>query len=59
MAIAVIGGVISSTLLTLWVVPVVFLGVERLRGRLRRRRAHEVPVAQDDDGASGLRQTAA
>jgi hydrophobe/amphiphile efflux-1 (HAE1) family protein len=37
MAIAVIGGVLSSTLLTLWVVPVVFLGVERLRARLRRR----------------------
>jgi multidrug efflux pump subunit AcrB len=32
MAIAVIGGVITSTLLTLWVVPVVFLWVERLRG---------------------------
>jgi multidrug efflux pump subunit AcrB len=30
MAIAVIGGVITSTLLTLWVVPVVFLWVERL-----------------------------
>jgi multidrug efflux pump subunit AcrB len=33
MAISVIGGVITSTLLTLWVVPVVFLGIERLRGR--------------------------
>ena len=32
MAIAVIGGVITSTLLTLWVVPVVFLWIERLRG---------------------------
>lgn len=31
MAIAVIGGVITSTLLTLWVVPIVFLGVERVR----------------------------
>jgi multidrug efflux pump subunit AcrB len=37
MAIAVIGGVITSTLLTLWVVPVVFLWVERLRASLRRR----------------------
>ena len=36
MAIAVIGGVITSTLLTLWVVPVVFLGVERLRGHGRK-----------------------
>ena len=37
MAIAVIGGVITSTLLTLWVVPVVFLGVERVRATVRRR----------------------
>ena len=33
MAIAVIGGVITSTLLTLWVVPVVFLWLERFRSR--------------------------
>jgi len=39
MAIAVIGGVITSTMLTLWVVPVFFVWVERLRGRLRRRPA--------------------
>lgn len=31
MAVAVIGGVITSTLLTLWVVPVVFLWIERVR----------------------------
>ena len=37
MAVAVIGGVITSTLLTLWVVPVVFLWVERLRAEVRRR----------------------
>jgi len=36
MAVAVIGGVITSTMLTLWVVPVVFVQVERLRARLRR-----------------------
>lgn len=36
MAIAVIGGVVTSTMLTLWVVPVVFVWVERLRQRLRR-----------------------
>ena len=36
MAVAVIGGVISSTFLTLLVVPVVFLGVEGLRERARR-----------------------
>lgn len=34
MAIAVIGGVISSTVLTLYVVPVVFLGMEHVRVRL-------------------------
>jgi len=33
MAVAVIGGVISSTILTLLVVPVVFLGVESMRAR--------------------------
>jgi HAE1 family hydrophobic/amphiphilic exporter-1 len=37
MAIAVIGGVITSTMLTLWVVPVVFVWVERTRRRLRRK----------------------
>jgi multidrug efflux pump subunit AcrB len=36
MAIAVIGGVITSTMLTLWVVPVVFIWVERIRQRGRR-----------------------
>ncbi len=36
MAIAVIGGVITSTMLTLWVVPVVFIWVERARQRGRR-----------------------
>jgi Cu/Ag efflux pump CusA len=35
MAIAVIGGVITSTFLTLLVVPVVFAGMERLRFRRR------------------------
>jgi HAE1 family hydrophobic/amphiphilic exporter-1 len=42
MAIAVIGGVISSTLLSLVVVPVFYLTIENLKGglgRLRRRRA--------------------
>jgi hydrophobe/amphiphile efflux-1 (HAE1) family protein len=36
MAIAVIGGVITSTMLTLWVVPVAFIWVEGLRQRARR-----------------------
>ena len=49
MAIAVIGGVITSTMLTLWVVPVVFVWIERLRRRLRRR-----PVREDAEaGAMG------
>jgi hypothetical protein len=38
MAMVVIGGVITSTMLTLWVVPVVFLFVETLRGHRRKRR---------------------
>ncbi len=46
MAIAVIGGVVTSTLLTLWVVPVVFVWVEQLRSRLRRGRG---PRRRDDD----------
>jgi multidrug efflux pump subunit AcrB len=37
MAIAVIGGVTSSTLLSLVVVPVFYLGIETLRGKLRRK----------------------
>jgi HAE1 family hydrophobic/amphiphilic exporter-1 len=43
MAIAVIGGVISSTLLSLVVVPVFYLTIENIKGGLRRRRrkAHE------------------
>jgi len=49
MAIAVIGGVITSTALTLLVVPVIFAGVEglQLRGlisRLRRRAPAPVPL---------------
>jgi HAE1 family hydrophobic/amphiphilic exporter-1 len=43
MAIAVIGGVISSTLLSLVVVPVFYLTIENVKGRLRGRggRTHE------------------
>jgi HAE1 family hydrophobic/amphiphilic exporter-1 len=43
MAIAVIGGVISSTLLSLVVVPVLYLTIENVKGRLRGRggRTHE------------------
>jgi hypothetical protein len=46
MCIAVIGGVVTSTLLTLWVVPVVFVWVERARARLRRR---PPPGLEDED----------
>jgi hypothetical protein len=38
MAIAVIGGVISSTLLSLIVVPVFYLTIENIKGWLSRRR---------------------
>ena len=37
MAVAVIGGVISSTLLSLVVVPVFYLAIERLKQKLRRK----------------------
>lgn len=45
MAVAVIGGVITSTLLTLWVVPVVFLWIERLRPSKRADEAMSLTVA--------------
>jgi len=47
MAIAVIGGVITSTALTLLVVPVIFAGIERLRfgGLLARLRGRAPAVA--------------
>ncbi len=38
MAVAVIGGVISSTLLSLVVVPVFYLAIERIKHKLRRKR---------------------
>jgi hydrophobe/amphiphile efflux-1 (HAE1) family protein len=58
MAIAVIGGVLTSTLLTLWVVPVVFLWVERLRGH--RSELRPVAGAPDEpgEGESGPAQAA-
>src|SRR5262249_42976961 len=43
MAIAVIGGVISSTLLSLVVVPVVYLSIENLKSRLFRRASAVAP----------------
>ena len=45
MAIAVIGGVIASTALTLLVVPVIFAGVEKLSfARLFRRSRRQTPI---------------
>ncbi len=50
MAMVVIGGVITSTMLTLWVVPVVFLGVERLRGHGRKGRPHIRTSGANEEG---------
>ena len=49
MAVAVIGGVISSTLLSLVVVPVFYLGIERLKQKLRRRRAPTLVEVDDSE----------
>ena len=57
MAIAVIGGLITSTLLSLLVVPVVFTfidDIERGLGRLVRRMRHKSPVAAEPcSGSNG------
>jgi hydrophobic/amphiphilic exporter-1 (mainly G- bacteria), HAE1 family len=45
MAVVVIGGLMTSTLLTLVVVPVIFSLVEGMRDRLRRRGARAIPLA--------------
>ncbi len=47
MAIAVIGGVISSTMLTLLVVPVMYLGVNWLRGLVFRRSPQKATLSAD------------
>jgi HAE1 family hydrophobic/amphiphilic exporter-1 len=52
MSIAVIGGVISSTLLSLIVVPVVYLSIERLKARLRGRSPKE-EIAETRTAAEG------
>jgi multidrug efflux pump subunit AcrB len=55
MAMVVIGGVVTSTMLTLWVVPIVFLGVERLRGHGRRTRPGAPPARpfEEESALSG------
>ncbi|HEU4729162.1 MAG TPA: efflux RND transporter permease subunit [Kofleriaceae bacterium] len=53
MAVVVIGGLVTSTMLTLVVVPVVFSLIEGLRDRLRRSRPPEVPLATLVEGDAG------
>jgi hydrophobe/amphiphile efflux-1 (HAE1) family protein len=53
MAMVVIGGVITSTMLTLWVVPVVFLLVERLRGHRGTRAGAAVALAPEEERPTG------
>jgi HAE1 family hydrophobic/amphiphilic exporter-1 len=57
MAVAVIGGVISSTILTLLVVPVVFLWIEEQRSRLAAlwKRTEPAPVLHEVNSASARR----
>jgi hydrophobe/amphiphile efflux-1 (HAE1) family protein len=58
MAIAVIGGVISSTLLSLVVVPVVYLSIENLKGfisRLGGKRRRKPHVSAQTDYAPGAK----
>jgi multidrug efflux pump subunit AcrB len=49
MAVAVIGGVISSTLLSLVVVPVFYLAIERLKEKLRRKRPPHLVDVDDSE----------
>jgi multidrug efflux pump subunit AcrB len=58
MAVAVIGGVVTSTMLTLWVVPVVFVRVERLRGWLRGRRRPPAPPARPEGRGGAVEEPA-
>ncbi|MBD1913357.1 MULTISPECIES: efflux RND transporter permease subunit [unclassified Leptolyngbya] len=55
MAIAVIGGLTTSTLLTLVIVPVIFTYIERLKDRIFERFLHDAVRrrAQDQDGDGG------
>jgi HAE1 family hydrophobic/amphiphilic exporter-1 len=52
MAIVVIGGLVTSTVLTLVVVPVVFSLIEGLRARVHRNRPPAMPLATVVDGST-------
>ncbi|GIG89385.1 efflux RND transporter permease subunit [Plantactinospora endophytica] len=53
LAIVVIGGLISSTLLTLVLVPTLYTMVENTKERIRRRRSGAAPAGADERAGSG------